>query len=333
MALDFALIPKNEARILTLCPSRSLIRHGVTGNDAELELGGPRVGPGIGRWPGLAFVIGVVLFARLMSLLRPFAFFFFSLVSVGWAAADGAVGNVPASVAGVMTTYDYAVLQTWPHDRAAFTQGLFFLGDELIESTGQFGASSLRRVDWRTGEVRQRVEVPGRYFGEGAVALNGRIYQLTWKSGTGFIYDAATFAKLGEFHYEGEGWGLTTDGRDLILSDGTATLRFVDPESFEVRRTVEVRHNGKPIEQLNELEFIGGEVFANVWQSAYVIRIDHTTGAVRGLIDFRNLLSAEERRAGVDVLNGIAYDPKADRLLVTGKYWPKMFEVKLVPRE
>jgi glutamine cyclotransferase len=268
-----------------------------------------------------------------MSLLRFVAFFFFALVSLGRAAADGAVENVPSSPAGVLTTYDYAVLRTWPHDRAAFTQGLFFLGEDLIESTGQFGASTLLRVDWRTGQVRQRIDVPGNYFGEGAVALNGRIYQLTWKSGTGFIYDAATFGKLGEFHYEGEGWGLTTDGRQLILSDGTATLRFLDPESFAVLRTVEVRHDNKPIERLNELEFIHGEIFANVWRSAYVIRIDSTNGAVRGLIDFRNLLSAEERRAGADVLNGIAYDPAADRLLVTGKYWPKLFEVKLVPRK
>ena len=282
---------------------------------------------------GLAFALGVVLFARLMSKFRPFACFLFLLAGSGWAVAAGGTGNVPESVVGEVTAFGYEVLKTWPHDREAFTQGLFFLGEELIESTGQYGASSLRRVDWRTGELLQRVDLPENFFGEGAVALKGRIYQLTWKSGTGFIYDAASFSKLGEFHYEGEGWGLTTDGLELILSDGTATLRFLDPANFAVRRTVEVRHDGKPIERLNELEFINGEIFANVWQSAYVVRIDPASGAVCGLIDFRSLLSAEERRAGVDVLNGIAYDPTADRLLVTGKYWPKMFEVKLVPQE
>ncbi len=274
-------------------------------------LGGVVIALGAGRW------------------LRPSGTFEADAARKGSVSRSGVEAVAPDS----FRTYGYDVLGSWPHDPGAFTQGLFFLGEELIESTGQYGQSELRRVAWRTGEVRQRIVVPRAFFAEGAAVLNGRIYQLTWRAGRGFIHDAATLAKLGEFTYAGEGWGLTTDGHRLIMSDGTARIRFLDPETFAVVRTIDVQHEGKAIPRLNELEFIAGEIFANVWQSDHVVRIDPATGRVCGVIDFRGLLRAEERGFAADVLNGIAYDPTADRLLVTGKYWPKLFEVRLVPRD
>ncbi len=224
--------------------------------------------------------------------------------------------------------YGYEVVNSWPHDPRAFTQGLVFNQGVLLESTGLNGQSSLRRVDLTTGRVLQRVNLPQRYFGEGMTVLGGRIYQLTWQNQTGFIYDLSTFDRLGEFSYRGEGWGLTTDGKSLILSDGTAELRFLDPDDFEVTRTLPVTLDGRPLRMLNELEFIEGEIFANIWQTDFVARIDPATGMVTGMIDFTGLLPPAARPPGTDVLNGIAYDPAEKRIFVTGKNWPRLFEVK-----
>jgi glutamine cyclotransferase len=228
-----------------------------------------------------------------------------------------------------LPVYTYEVIHTFRHDRSAFTQGLVFLDGQLLESTGLYGQSSLRRVELQTGQVLQQVTVPAQYFAEGLALFDGKLFQLTWQNQKGFVYDAETFKTQKEFNYTGQGWGLTTDGHFLILSDGTERLRFLDPVTFEEKRSVSVLARGHGVARLNELEYIKGEVFANVWGTQYVVRIDPTTGTVLGVIDFTGLLSAEDRDYTTDVLNGIAYDAKGDRLFVTGKRWPKLFEVRL----
>jgi len=242
---------------------------------------------------------------------------------------QGDAGDVPASPAGGgPARYSFEVVHAWPHDPGAFTQGLVFQNGELLESTGLNGRSSLREVNLETGRVMRQDTVPSAYFAEGLAVIGDKAYQLTWKGQTGFIYDVPSFDLRGTFPYEGEGWGLTTDGKLLVMSDGTSGIRFIDPETFKVVRSIEVTLSGKPVVRLNELEWIKGEIFANVWQTDTVVRIDPATGVVRGVIDFAFLLPLDQR-AGADVLNGIAYDPAHDRLFVTGKLWPKLFEVRL----
>lgn len=246
--------------------------------------------------------------------------------------------NVPASpppsaasATAPTPRYTYEVLHTWSHDRGAFTQGLVFLDGVLFESTGLNGQSTLRKVNLETGKVLQQVEVPAQYFAEGLAVLGGKAFQLTWRNGKGFVYDLKTFRLEREFTYTGEGWGLATDGQSLIMSDGTAQIRFLDPATFLVQRTISVSDHGQPITNLNELEYIKGEIFANVWRTAYVVRIDPLTGKVLGAINFAGLLAPADYAPDTDVLNGIAYDAVGDRLFVTGKHWPKLFEVRLKP--
>jgi glutamine cyclotransferase len=254
-------------------------------------------------------------------------------------AVDSGVGNLPATPgdsaamapAGV-ARYTYEVIRSWPHDRAAFTQGLVFRGGSFIESTGLNGQSTLREVELESGRVLKQVALAPAYFAEGVAVLGGQAFQLTWQNRKGFVYDVDTFRLQREFAYEGEGWGLTTDGSALILSDGTNRIRFLDSVGFAVRRTISVTLEGKEVRGLNELEFIKGEIFANVWQTDDVVRIDPATGNVRGVIDFSGLLAPQDRRPDTDVLNGIAYDAKNDRLFVTGKRWPRLFEVRLKVR-
>ena len=229
-------------------------------------------------------------------------------------------------------TYTYEVIHVRRHDPGAFTQGLVYRDGVLFESTGLNGQSSLRRVDLKTGEVLKRVDVPSRYFAEGLAALNGKLFQLTWQNQKCFVYDLESFQLEKDFTYQGEGWGLTTDGHWLIVSDGTDQLRFLDPNTFEEKRKISVVARGQPVYRLNELEYVKGEVWANVWGTDLVVRIDPATGKVTGVIDFTGLLAAEERDENTDVLNGIAYDPAGDRLFVTGKRWPKLFEVRLKPK-
>lgn len=256
------------------------------------------------------------------------------LAGCGPHGQSGAAANVaPVPPAPGVVRYGYEVLKAWPHDPGAFTQGLLFRHGSLLESTGLNGESSLREVDWQTGRILKQVNVPREYFAEGLAVIEGKAYQLTWQNRKGFIYDADTFQKLGEFPYLGEGWGLTTDGRQLILSDGTHQIRFLDPATFAVVRTIDVLADGRPVAQLNELEYIHGEIFANVWQTDRVVRIDPATGRVVGEIDFSGLLPPQDRTPTTNVLNGIAYDPAADRLVVTGKHWPKLFEVRLKIRD
>ena len=234
---------------------------------------------------------------------------------------DGFLPDVPM--------YSYQVIHTWPHDRGAFTQGLVFLDGELLESTGMNGQSSLRRVELETGRVLQQVQLPYSIFAEGLALFGRKLFQLTYLNGKCFVYDLQTFSRLQEFTYRGEGWGLTTDGQSLIMSDGSDRLRYIDPDSFTTKRIVAVTAAGRPLNQLNELEYVKGEIFANIWQTDFVARIDPASGKVVGLINFTGLLSPADRDPSTDVLNGIAYDPAGDRLFVTGKRWPKLFEVRL----
>lgn len=238
-------------------------------------------------------------------------------------------GSPPVSQLGRTPIYSYEVVHVWPHDRGAFTQGLVFLEGGLIESTGLYGRSSLRKVDLETGRVLKQIALPAQYFAEGLAELGGKIYQLTWQNGKGFVYDLKSFRQEQEFSYAGEGWGLATDGHWLILSDGTAQIRFLDPVSFEVKRVITVSDHGRSISYLNELEYVKGEIFANIWKTDYVVRIDPGTGQVLGAINFAGLLAPADYTPETDVLNGIAYDAAGERLFVTGKCWPKLFEVRL----
>ena len=243
--------------------------------------------------------------------------------------ARGAIPALPASDARVVR-YTFEVIRSWPHDRGAFTQGLVYRNGNFIESTGLHGASTLREVELETGRVLKQVPLAAAYFGEGVAVSGAHAYQLTWQNRKGFVYDVDTFQLQREFTYEGEGWGLATDGEQLILSDGTNRLRFLDPATFAVTRSIEVTLDGKPLDRLNELEFIRGEIFANVWQTDDIVRIDPATGRVRGVIRFTGLLPATDRQGDTDVFNGIAYDAAGDRLFVTGKRWPRVYEVRLV---
>jgi glutaminyl-peptide cyclotransferase len=231
-----------------------------------------------------------------------------------------------------LLVYTYDVVNVWPHDRSAFTQGLSYFGGELFESTGLNGRSSLRRVDLKTGKVVAYVDVPAQYFAEGLALLGGRLFQLTWRNGKGFVYDLDSFRLVKEFSYDGEGWGLTSDGQQLLMSDGSGRIRFLDPLTFEVKHSIVVLANGQAVSGLNELEYIKDEIYANVWNTDYVFRIDPITGKTISKIDFAGLLSPQDRTPDTDVLNGIAYDPLGDRLFITGKCWPKLFEVRLRPK-
>ncbi|MEP6912654.1 MAG: glutaminyl-peptide cyclotransferase [bacterium] len=225
--------------------------------------------------------------------------------------------------------YSYEIVHVWPHDPDAYTQGLVFHEGKLLESTGQVGRSSLRRVELETGKVLQKVDVPRPYFAEGMTLLKGKIYQLTWQDQLGFIYDAWTFDKLGTFNYEGEGWGLANDGQSLILSDGSNRIRLIDPDNFQVRKTIAVFDGKTPVNEINELEYIKGEIYANIWHADRIARIDPQTGRIVGWIDLKGLLSGGEVRDEEAVLNGIASDETNGRLFVTGKLWPKLFEIRL----
>jgi glutamine cyclotransferase len=241
-------------------------------------------------------------------------------------------GQVPVTTN--IPVYTYQVVRTYPHDPAAFTQGLEFVNGALYEGTGLNGRSSIRKVKLDTGEVLQRRDISSEYFGEGITLWKTDLIELTWQSGIAFVYDGATFQERRTFKYLGEGWGLTHDGTNLIMSDGTDRLRLIDPATFAERRRIQVMAGGMPVRNLNELEFVKGEIFANVWQTNMIARIA-LDGRVVGWIDLSGLLAPSERtgvEAAGGVLNGIAYDEAKDRLFVTGKLWPKLFEIKLIKK-
>lgn len=244
--------------------------------------------------------------------------------------AIAALAVLPAQAVGqTPVSRDAAeIVATHPHDSGAFTQGLFIHDGELFESTGQVGASGLRRVELETGTVVQQAPVEPPYFGEGSVQLGDRIYMLSWLSQTGFVFDAESFERVGTFSYAGEGWGLTHDGSHLIVSDGTARLRRIDPSDFSPAGTIDVTLGGRPVRRLNELEWVDGEIWANVWQSAIIVRIDPDTGEVTGLLDLSSLVPEGLARSRDAVANGIAWDRETGQVFVTGKLWPVLYEIR-----
>jgi glutamine cyclotransferase len=228
-----------------------------------------------------------------------------------------------------LPTSGYQVVRTYPHDPNAFTQGLQYVDGFFYEGTGLNGRSSIRKVKIETGEVLQQRDLPPEHFGEGITVFGAELFELTWQSRVAFVYDKTTFAPKRRLAYGGEGWGLTHDGRNLIMSDGTDALRVLDPATFAERRRIHVTADGAPVRNLNELELVKGEIYANIWMTDYVARIAPDTGRVLGYINLAGLLTPAER-ARTDVLNGIAYDRAHDRLFVTGKLWPRVFEIKIV---
>jgi glutamine cyclotransferase len=245
------------------------------------------------------------------------------MASIGFIPAQRRGGPVPAA-----PTDGYQVVRSYPHDRTAFTQGLIYRDGVLYEGTGLNGKSGIRKVKLETGEVLAIQPLASQYFGEGITDWKGQILQLTWQAQIGFVYDLKTFERQRTFAYKGEGWGLTHDATRIIMSDGSADLRFLDPATLKETGRITVRDENGPVAQLNELEFVKGEIYANVWQTERIARISPASGHVVGWIDLRGLLSPADR-AGTDVLNGIAYDAAGDRLFVTGKWWPRLFEIKL----
>ncbi len=243
------------------------------------------------------------------------------------AALAGAVAS-PLAMAAT-PVQGFKVIKSYPHDPSAFTQGLFFHDGHLFEGTGLRGRSSIRKVEIETGRVVQAVDLPGDVFGEGITQWGNRIIGITWQEQTAFVLDLKTFKLWRKFNYPGEGWGITHNDRELIMSDGTAELRFLDPLTFKELRRLRVTADGRPVDQLNELEWVNGEVFANIWQTDRIARIDPKTGRVLGWIDLTGLLPANQRTGQDDVLNGIAYDAAKKRLFVTGKLWPRLFEIQL----
>ena len=246
--------------------------------------------------------------------------------------ASAATGDTTGIVPSRTPTYSFDVVQSYPHDAMAFTQGLVWHENRLFESTGQVGTSSIREVELNSGRVIRQQDLDAPHFGEGIVLLGEQLFQLTYTSGKAFVYDWKRFTRTGEFTYDGEGWGLTTDGAAIIMSNGTSSLVWRDPATFAVQKTITVTDHGTPVSQLNELEWVKGEIWANIWQSEQIARIDPATGNVTGWIDLKGILPSIDRTGSEDVMNGIAYDATRDRLFVTGKLWSKLYEITLKQR-
>lgn len=248
------------------------------------------------------------------------------------APADAGGGNNSAQAAEpAPPTYGYRIVNTYPHDPRAFTQGLFYLNGNLYESTGQVGQSTIRKVHFEDGRVLQSVPIPPGLFGEGITNFGNEIISITWQGGNGYRWDLPTLRRTGEWHYEGEGWGLTQNGADIIMSDGSSAIRFLDPVTLAERRRITVTLQGNELTELNELEYVNGEIWANIWQTPRIARIDPNTGRVTGMIDLSGI--ASQHLVNPDaVLNGIAYDAQHNRLFVTGKLWPRLYEIQLVPQ-
>jgi glutamine cyclotransferase len=248
------------------------------------------------------------------------------LAGVLSAWAEATDGGAPVAIG-------YKIVATYPHDRGAFTQGLVYAGGALYESTGLYGRSSVRRIALPSGRPELIRPLAADYFGEGLTAFGERLIQLTWRSGTAFVYRREDLKPVGAYRYTTQGWGLTQDGEHLIMSDGSATLYFLDPDRFSEVRRIQVRDHQGPVKFLNELEFVGGSIFANVWQSPRIVRIDADSGWVTGVIDLSALVARMDSEPSTDVLNGIAYIPGSGRLLITGKQWPKLYAIELSPSQ
>jgi glutamine cyclotransferase len=272
---------------------------------------------------GFSFKSLTIIGLLLLQVMFLSSFTDCSKIPTAVGAASTALKSVPV--------YTYKIMNTYVHDHRGFTQGLVFEDGFLYEGTGLHAQSSLRRVALETGEILQLHRLPSHFFGEGITVYQDKIIQLTWKSNTGFVYRKDNFEMLREFNYSTEGWGITYDGQQLIMSDGTSTLYFLNPETFEEVRLIKVYDSNGPVKHLNELEYVEKQIYANVWQSNRIAKIDPQTGQVVGWIDLTGLLKLEGYRLPVDVLNGIAYDQTKKRLFVTGKLWPKLFEIQLIP--
>jgi glutaminyl-peptide cyclotransferase len=225
--------------------------------------------------------------------------------------------------------YEYKIINIYPHDSTAYTQGLVYDGKDLYESTGLYGNSTVRRVELETGRIQKIYRMPAKYFGEGMTIWKNQLVQLTWKSMVGFVYNKSNFNQIGDFCYDRDGWGITNDSQRLIMSDGSDTLYFMNPDTFSDEGLIKVKENGKPVYQLNELEFINGKILANIYFDDRIAIISPETGAITGWIDLKGLSAREKNLGKVDVLNGIAYNAKRDTLLVTGKFWPELFEIEI----
>jgi len=256
------------------------------------------------------------------------------LALIGLCLAIGGVGIAvwASGRTNPVVVYDYRVVAVYPHDPGAYCQGLVFEDGQLYEGTGRYGESTLRRVDLKTGTVQQQADLEPRIFGEGIMIWDDRIIQLSWRENVALIYDKATFQRLGQFRYSGEGWGITHDGEHWIVSDGSPTLKFLDPSTQQVVRRVTVRDGSRRIRHLNELEFVDGEVWANIWYQDYLVRIAPDTGQVVGYIDLSDLWPRSRRPSREAVMNGIAFDKETGHLLVTGKNWSNLYELELIPR-
>ncbi|MGA2711994.1 MAG: glutaminyl-peptide cyclotransferase [Bryobacteraceae bacterium] len=252
------------------------------------------------------------------------------LISVLVITATAVPSLVSAGSPRPTPVYGYRIVHVYPHDRTAFTQGLEYRGGFLYEGTGLNGESTLRQVELESGKILKSIRLDSHYFGEGITVLDQRVVELTWQSHRGFVYDRDSFQTVRNFDYPGEGWGLTNDGRQIFMSDGSAEIRCWDPATLQEIRRFTVHDGQTPIQSLNELEYVRGEIYANVWLTDRIARISPTDGQVTGWIDLSGLLSASDLAAGANVLNGIAYDSLGDRLFVTGKLWPKLFEIQLV---
>lgn len=267
---------------------------------------------------------------RKASFFRPLIFALLALaITANFASAEkidaDSFGSSPVK------TYSYRIVDSYPHDPSAFTQGLVYDRGELYEGTGLYGQSSLRRIDIQTGEVLQIVQLEDEFFGEGITIWEDKIIQLTWQSRQGFVWGKENLARIDNFTYQTEGWGLTSDGEKLIMSDGSNILYFLDLEDYSLLGTLEVTACGEPVRGINELEYINGMIYANLWPSSWIAIIYPDTGEVKGKINLSGIMTEENIQGRrVDVTNGIAYDPSEDRLFITGKFWPKLFEIELV---
>ena len=272
-----------------------------------------------------AVTMAVIAAAAMIAL----ALIYFLLIrpDSGPPATSSNANRPPANAPAKLDAYE--IVNSYPHDPEAFLQGLVWYDNGFYEGTGLEGHSTLRRVEFPTGKVAKSISLAPDLFGEGVALVGDRLVQLTWKAQRGFVYDRDSFKLLREFHYNTEGWGITYDGKNLVMSDGTSTLTYLDPETFQPVRRLNVTWNGRAQDQLNELEYIEGEIWANVWQQNYILRIDPETGRVKSYLDMKNLFPPQLRTGNEDVLNGIAYDPQAKRIFVSGKLWPRIFEIRL----
>jgi len=273
--------------------------------------------------PSLGFLVAVSLAVVLVAATVLY-------LSFGGSKSGGA--RNPTADGGRETNarqLDYEVANSYPHDPAAFLQGLLWYQGGFYESTGLYGQSTLRRIEFPSGKILKSINLPAELFGEGLALAGNRLVQLEWKSKRGFVYDRDSFALLREFRYDSEGWGITYDGKYLIMSDGSSKLTYLDANSFAAVRTLGVTMNGRPIDRLNELEFIEGEIWSNVWQTDLVLRIDPGTGKVTSFLNLNAILPASLRTGTEDVLNGIAYDAQQKRIFVSGKLWPRIFEIRV----